>query len=156
MNLAELHPVFVHFPIALTFTGLICFLLGYAKWPAFQRLSLVLLGFAFLFSFLSVFTGEEAGEIAKKIPGIENSLEKHEEFGEWTRWVLGFAFIIGIASQVGLLKSRVLAALFFLSYLFAAGFVGYTGYLGGELVLEHGAGFRGILSFSPPVEKEGP
>jgi len=49
MNVAELHPAFVHFPVALTITGLLFYLLGYAKWPEFQRLALVLLAFAFLF-----------------------------------------------------------------------------------------------------------
>jgi len=52
--------------------------------------------------------------------------------------------------------SQTLAALFFLTYLLAAGFVGYTGYLGGELVLEHGAGFRNVLSLSPLPFEEPP
>jgi uncharacterized membrane protein len=156
MNVAELHPAFVHFPVALTITGLLFYLLGYAKWPEFQRLALILLAFAFLFSFLSVFTGEKAAEVAKKIPTIEQALEKHEELGEWTRWVLGLAFIVGILSQRVFKGSQTLAALFFLTYLLAAGFVGYTGYLGGELVLEHGAGFRNVLSLSPLPFEEPP
>jgi uncharacterized membrane protein len=156
MNVAELHPAFVHFPVALTIIGLLCYFLGYAKWPEFQRIALVLLAFAFLFSFLSVFTGEKAAEVAKRIPTIEQALEKHKEFGEWTRWALGLAFIVGIVSQRVLKGSQTLAALFFLAYLFAAGFVGYTGYLGGELVLEYGAGFRSILSLSPLSFEEPP
>lgn len=156
MNVAELHPAFVHFPVALTITGLLCYFLGYAKWPEFQRLALVLLAFAFLFSFISVFTGEKAAEVVKRIPTIEQALEKHEEFGEWTRWMLGLALIVGIISQRVLKGSQTLAALFFLTYLLAAGFVGYTGYLGGELVLEYGAGFRNILSLSPLSFEEPP
>lgn len=146
MNIAELHPVFVHFPIALTFTGLFCYILGYVKWPEFQRLALVLIVFAFLFSFPSVFAGEKAAEVAKGIPSIEQALEEHKEFGEWARWVLGLGLIIGVASQVVLKNNQTMAALFFLAYLFAAGFVGYTGYLGGELVLEYGAGVREVHS----------
>jgi len=93
-------------------------------------------------------------KLQKSSVTIEAALESNEELGEWTRWVLGLAFIVGILSQMVFKGSQTLAALFFLTYLFAAGFVGYTGYLGGELVLEHGAGFRNILSLSPlPLEE---
>jgi len=144
-SISQLHPAIVHFPIALTLTGFLFLVIGYLKRPDFKRFSVYILILAFLSSFIAVYTGSRAGEEMKEIPNIEQALEKHADMGENIRWALGICAILGIIALSNLSGRKAVGFLFFLAYLLSAVLVGYTGYLGGELVLEHGAGYRHIM-----------
>lgn len=95
----SLHPLVIHFPIALLMTAPIFVVLGLAiprigKWFHWSALLLMVLGT--VGAWVAVATGEAAGELAQRTPAISEVLERHEELAEMTRTfftilTLGFA-----------------------------------------------------------------
>jgi len=96
-----LHPLVIHFPIALLLIAPIFVLLGALLQPAKGRpyllaaTVLLLLGTAG--TFIAVETGEAAGEIAERTAGVQQVLETHESLAERTRAVFSILSIIFIA-----------------------------------------------------------
>lgn len=145
-----LHPLIVHFPIALLLIAPLLVVLSIVLKK--QRLglavgALVLMVLGTVAAFVAVSTGDLAGELADRTPQISATLERHEQLAETTRTV--FALLTGMfLALVGapLLRRRewpnglyVALSLVFLVF-YAVGTITLvnTAHLGGQLVHRHG------------------
>lgn len=95
--LAGLHPLFIHFPIVLTFIILYFEVAEYLKRlpQSFNSNSFIFLVFLLVFSVLSVITGNQALHIANSHSlntEIRNVIEKHETFSTIFLWLTVFLF----------------------------------------------------------------
>ena len=135
----SVHPLVVHFPIALLWTAL--FLDGLAlafKRPGLHRIALWNLGLGALGAAVAVWTGSEAAEIAKHDFEIHQVMELHRK--------LGIATLSLAALALGwrlLARDRLTAgarALTLLIMLAMAGTLSFGAHLGGRLVYEFGVG----------------
>lgn len=85
-----LHPIIIHFPIALLIVAPIIILLGLLmpkNGRTFLHSAFVLMLIGTIATFVAVSTGEAAGELAEQINNVESVLEQHEELAETTRTV---------------------------------------------------------------------
>jgi uncharacterized membrane protein len=149
MNASSVHPLFVHFPIALFTTALICdlFLLVRTQWAWLDKTAMLL----YLLSTVSAILAAVSGKLAANhaAPLVETHVfELVEAHGDWA---FGAAIAM-VAATLGRLearhrdresgkpsrhKFRVLA----LALAFAAGAVLWqTAERGGALVYRHGVG----------------
>lgn len=154
-----LHPLVVHFPIALLMIVPLLVLLGLLpRIGAGLRaaaLTVMILGTAA--AYVAVETGEAAGRLADRSETVEQVLEEHEELAETTRTavtVMTAVYAAGLAvplvlrrtvrrgkplpGGVPIIATLVFAGLWFLVCLQLAN----TGHLGGRLV--HELGVRAI------------
>lgn len=149
-----LHPMVVHFPIALLSTAILFQVLeALLKRDFFREAALWLLSLGMLGAVVAIVTGilqEEAVEAAG-VP--EHAIERHETAAFatvavfavlWTmrrfrgrRWVPTHPAIASVLALAGLIL------------------LGVTGYLGGSLVYTHGAGVERPAA-QPPTEHENP
>lgn len=96
-----LHPLVVHFPIALMFVAPLLVALAVvcrkraATWLAAGALIMVL---AAVGAWLATSTGSAAEDFAERMPGAKAILEEHEELGETTQY---FAFALAGALVLG-------------------------------------------------------
>lgn len=134
-----LHPVIVHFPVALCVMGLI-FCAGWLirNQPFWLNATTWVLGPAFLGAILALRTGEAMEEQSEGVAMVDEFVHLHETFAERTTWLLGIAF-------VWLLVARWLARedvthsgsklwvrwLAFVLVLATAIMMGFTGHIGG-------------------------
>lgn len=137
----DLHPFVIHFPIALLTISVVCDIVGVLT----NRDQLCFTGFLLLVlgtigALIAALTGDAAQHTAGTIPGIHDILEQHEDLATYTIWlavllVLGRAHFaikkrfLGVARAVYLVLALALACL-----------VLYSGYTGGKMVYEFGAG----------------
>ena len=85
-----LHPIIIHFPIALLIVVPIIIILGLLmpkNGRTFLIAAFVLMLIGTIATFVAVSTGEAAGELAEHINNVESVLEEHEELAETTRTV---------------------------------------------------------------------
>src|SRR5512138_3423077 len=84
----SVHPLIVHFPIALLLVAPILVILGILL-PRQSRglfiAALVLMAIGTIATYFAVATGEAAGELAERTPGVAAVLENHEELADTTR-----------------------------------------------------------------------
>lgn len=142
-----MHPLFVHFPIALILSALALDLLALAlKRPAIHRIALWNLSLGALAAGAAVITGRIAEESAKRSFEIERVLERHERLAYVT---LILALLI---SGWRLLKRDQLTPrlrlLTILGMLALAASLGAGAFLGGRMVYEFGVG--GSFGAAPP------
>ena len=135
----SLHPLIVHFPIALLLTALLLDLLALAmKRPALHRVALWNLSLGTLGAAAAVFTGLRAAEVAKHSFEIWQIMELHERLGI-TTLILGL-----MACGLRLFKRDQLSPrLRFFSLILMVAFAGtvsYGAYLGGRMVYVFGVG----------------
>lgn len=151
-----LHPIIVHFPIALLIVAPILIVLGmifHKSGKAFMVSAFVLMLIGTIATFIAVSTGESAGELAEGMANVESVLENHEELAETTRNIFTaltaiFAAIIFIPlifkKELGRAIVIPLSLAFLLFY--GAGIVVLlnTAHEGGRLV--HELGVRAIMA----------
>jgi uncharacterized membrane protein len=93
-----LHPLIVHFPIALLLIVPIFIFIGILLQPgrgrAYLCSALILMAFGTSAVFLALETGEAAAQVAERIPGVEAVLESHEDLAETTRAVFSALTLI--------------------------------------------------------------
>jgi uncharacterized membrane protein len=147
-----IHPMLVHFPIALLLTGTV------ARFAAFWGVKRPIFSFLLPASWMILFLGVIAtwaaiiaGEIAREIvePTLQNVrvLDEHEEHAyitaygftvalltDWTR-----AFLFAKLHKRGWVVKKVLATAVCFFYLFSLANLIITGFYGGTLVYEEGA-----------------
>lgn len=139
-----LHPIIVHFPIAL---GLIAPLMivfvwiGINKWnwPT-QTWSLIPLLYFLLFvsSLIAVKTGEMDEEKVEDYVTHE-AIEEHEEIGEKMPWLFGGLLVLSATPLFIRSKTKLLMATTLAFSTASIAPIVVTGHSGGELVYKHGA-----------------
>ncbi|CUT04408.1 DUF2231 domain-containing protein [Candidatus Chrysopegis kryptomonas] len=135
------HPMLVHFPIALFTT----FILLEILWMIFKKewiknSSLLTLFLGLLFVVPTIISGEASAENFEKVSQLEELIESHETFAKLT----GITFLIVLIVKVILAKTGKLNTktnlIAFLISLIGLYFLIQTGLKGGELVYKHGVG----------------
>jgi uncharacterized membrane protein len=147
----ELHPLIVHFPIALLLIAPLFIVAGIAMHPRRGRPYLVaafwLMVVGTLGTIFAVLTGEAAAEVAHRSAGMSAVLELHQELAETSRDIFGLLTVIFAAilfvpvflkRQMSTVAARILPLAFLLFY--AAGTIVLinTAHNGGRLVHEFG------------------
>lgn len=135
----SLHPMVVHFPIALLFSAVGLDLLALLlKRSGFHRIALWNLGLGVLGAAAAAWTGWQAAEIAKHTLEIHRIIELHRKLGLATL-ILGTLVLVWRLwrrDQFGPRSRIVMTGLL----LVLAGVLSYGAHLGGRLVYEFGVG----------------
>lgn len=152
LPMESVHPLVVHFPIALLLTAL--FLDGAAlafRRPAWHRVALWNLTLGTLGAGVAVWTGSVAAEIAKHTFEIHQVMELHRKLGIATV-ILGGLVVVWRLVKRDRLTTRV-RMLVLAVMLVVAGTLSYGAHLGGRLVYEFGVG-GGFGSAAPSSPHE--
>lgn len=140
ISASHLHAMIIHFPIALLIAGFLSEVIALvSKKEFFRNAAFYLLVLGAMGAGAAYLSGDYAGEGIEDGP-LEGPMELHEQAAAITLWLS----IITALFRAGIFyfKSQASWAKWVSIVLFAAtiGSVGYTGYLGGQLVYSHGAG----------------
>jgi uncharacterized membrane protein len=154
-----LHPLIIHFSIALLLIAPFFIVVGAALTPAKGRPYLIAAMFLLLAGTASIFvaveTGEAAGKLAERLPGVEQVIENHQSLAERTQAVFSVLSLIFVAliAVPWLLKrpdTRLTTTILPLAFLvlYAAGtlLLINTAHNGGRLVHEFG-----VRAMVPPT-----
>ena len=140
-----IHPIVVHFPIALLCASVAFDALA-SRWPTggLREASLYTLLAGVMAAGLAVVTGGMEEDLAKRAGAPESVLELHESLGQVTLVIFVALLGLRLAMQWGWLKEIRALTL----GLGAIGIVilALTGYWGGELVYTYGIGVKAIMS----------
>ncbi len=153
----NVHPIVVHFPIALFITGLVVDVMGHlAERETLKKMGLVLVVLGALGALAAMLTGlsvEETVEAGLSEAG-EAVLDNHAQLGQLTAYLLMAVAILRILLATTWIKrplvSRVALAVYVIAGVVGLGLLTVTGYRGGQLVYEHGAGVK----LTQPIEKQ--
>lgn len=141
--LANIHPIIVHFPIALLFTAVLFDFLGLIKptneWMKKGAVWLFVLGaLGLVAAFLS---GRSAVNHLPIPRSLYHAIGEHEEWAERTLWFYGiYASLRLIIVWWNQQRSRVISGIVFIIGLLGLFLVFETGEHGGNLVFNHGIG----------------
>ncbi len=162
--MTNLHPMVVHFPIALFLVGFALDALGWGtKRETLKRVGWVLVLLGALAAVPAVVTGLAVEETVEQqlepLPGGEAALEAHEELAIPTAAVLLGAALLRFLLEIRFrrpLLGRGLLIAYLVVGLVGAGMLALTGLRGGELVYRYGAGVRTDAAYvqPPPAELE--
>jgi len=145
-----LHPLIVHFPIALLLVAPLFVVIGLVlprSGRGFLVAALVLMALGTVATWFAVATGEAAGELASRTPAIAATLEQHEELAETTRTVFTLLTLVFAAlllaprflrTTPGRTVTSVAGAVYLVGYLGGAALLASTAHQGGRLVHAHG------------------
>jgi uncharacterized membrane protein len=150
----ELHPVVVHFPIALLLVAPVLVILGLLRSKdgrGFLLSSFVLMVLGTIALYLAVASGQVPGEAGERLSNVERALERHGELAEVTRTIFTaltiiFGAILFVPALFKKSLGRTSATIVNLAFLvfYAAGSIvlANTAHQGGRLV--HELGIRAI------------
>ncbi|MEI6851901.1 MAG: ferritin family protein [Bacteroidota bacterium] len=146
-NTAHLHPLMVHFPVALIITGFffdVISLFFSKKEPALSKAGFYLM----ILGTLGAVAGYLSGEFfTKEYTGVLGELkENHELFAKITMFVMIAASLIRIFLVWKKKENSGLKWLVFLLFFVAVGTVGYTGLLGGNMVYDNMIGMQDVVA----------
>jgi uncharacterized membrane protein len=143
----SVHPLVVHFPIALLMTAVLLDVAAMvAKRPSLHRVALWNLVLGTLGAGMAVWTGYRAADIAKHSFEIHQVMELHRQLGIATLIVGGLVSVVRIWQRDQLGRHVRLGTL--VAMLAMAGTLADGAHLGGRLVYEFGVG--GAFGGSPP------
>ncbi|MEW5842323.1 MAG: DUF2231 domain-containing protein [Bacteroidota bacterium] len=153
IDTTHLHPMIVHFPIALIIVGFLAELLSFfIKKEFFSTAAFYLLILGTLGVVAAYFTGQYAGDGITEVGALKQALETHEDAAELTLWLMVAA--AGARIAMVLLKKYHGAFKILAFVLFFVGVVSVarTGFYGGELVYKHAAGVKINLGIDLPAD----
>lgn len=144
--LADLHPVIVHFPIAvfvLYGVSEISALFFRKDWLA--KITTPLLALGVVFSIIGALTGNQAYTAVKPVltskPSlVEEAIIKHEQFATITLWYFLSLLVAKFYILINKKQSQNWKIVFCILSLIGIYLVYETGYLGGKLVYDYGVG----------------
>lgn len=149
----HLHPMIVHFPIALLIVGFLSEIAGLIlKKNFFSNAAFYLLILGTVGVIAAYLSGEYAGDGIVETGTLKQALETHEDAALLSLWLMVGTAIVRIAFVLvkkyqGILK-WLSFALFFIGVLSIA----RTGYYGGNLVFKHAAGVQINLGFDTQLD----
>ena len=142
----DTHPLVVHFPIVLLTLAAFCDAIALIasreqfRWTGFLLLVLGTVG-----ALVAALTGDAAKHGAGRIPGIRDALERHEDLATVLIWS---AVVLTLGRAHFVLKKRfegAVRAVFLVLSLAVAALALASGYTGGKMVYEYGAGTRPVM-----------
>lgn len=145
-----LHPIIIHFPIALLMVVPVIILIGLLmpkSGRTFLISAFVLMLIGTIATFVAVSTGGAAGELAERVKNVESVLEQHEALAETTRTVFAaLTVIFGVIVFAPMLFKKELSRMimiplnlgFLVFYGAGAVLLMNTAHQGGRLVHEFG------------------
>lgn len=145
-----LHPILVHFPIALLFVSVLFDLVGATlSRDSFREGALWLLGLGLTGGIAAAIAGGLAEDAAEKAGIAESLIERHEAFAQATLVIMAVLLLSRL-----LLRNRFSPRSF--AVYMAAATVGLlsliaTGHTGGDLVYKHGAGVTTAPHAAQPI-----
>ncbi len=148
IDLTYIHPMVVHFPIALLMIGFLSEVTGaILKKEFFSTAAFYLVILGALGVVAAYFSGGLAGEGIAETGPLKQALETHESAAQLTVWLVVATALVRVALVVfkkfgGALQGFAIA-LFLVTVLSVA----RTGHFGGQLVYKHAAGVRLELGF---------
>ncbi len=146
-----LHPMIVHFPIALLIVGLLADAIGlFSKKEFFSKAGFYLLILGTIGVIAAYFSGNLAGEGVTEAGSLKQALETHEDAAELSIWLMSAAALVRIAFIAFKRYSGSLKWVAFALFLIGVLSIARTGYYGGELVFKHPAGVQFNLGFGDP------
>ncbi|MFZ4622052.1 MAG: DUF2231 domain-containing protein [Bacteroidota bacterium] len=160
-DLSHIHPMLVHFPIALLIVGFLSETAGLIlKKEFFSTAGFYLLLLGALGAAVAYLTGEQAGDGITEVGALKLALESHEGAAQLTLWLAGIAAAVRTLIVVFKKYSGLYRTAAYILFLCAVISVARTGFYGGELVYKHAAGvqlnigFGAVESDTTTVEKE--
>ncbi|MFZ2322719.1 MAG: DUF2231 domain-containing protein [Ignavibacteriaceae bacterium] len=148
LDLTHLHPMIVHFPIALLIVGFLADAIGLIfKKDFFIKAGLYLLIFGTLGVVAAYLSGNYAGAGVTEAGALKQALETHEEAATLTLWLMIGAALVRIAMVVLKKYVGVYRWVAFLIFFLGVLSIARTGFYGGELVYKHAAGVKFDLGF---------
>ncbi|MDA0747070.1 MAG: DUF2231 domain-containing protein [bacterium] len=143
----NIHPLIVHFPIALLILGAICDAIGILmRRDFFLKTGHLLLAMGATAAIAAAITGENAAEVAEKIPGITEDLERHETLSTAVAWL---SVALTLTRSHFVFKKRFTGTtriLYLVIAIAIAALTAASGYTGGRMVYEYGAGTVPVLN----------
>ncbi len=142
-DLSFIHPMIVHFPIALLIVGFVSDLAGLIlKKDFFSRTGFYLLILGAIGVVAAYLTGNAAGDGLTEAGTLKQALETHEDAAELTLWIISAAALFRIV--LVFLKKYVGVFKWISLIVFLAGVlsIARTGFYGGELVFKNAAGVQ--------------
>jgi uncharacterized membrane protein len=142
-DLTYIHPMIVHFPIALLITGFLFEVVGVAANKEFYSKAafiLLLLGTAGAVG--AYITGNLAGDGVSELGSLKQALEAHEDSAVASLWIIGGIAVVRILMVVTKRFAGSLRWLAVAFYLVGVLSIARTGHLGGNLVYKHAAGVQ--------------
>ena len=143
LDLTHLHPMIVHFPIALLIVGFFSDITGLiVKKEFFTTAGFYLLILGTLGVIAAYLSGEYAGDGVTESGALGQALELHESAALLSLWLMTGTALVRIAAVI--FKKFEGAVKVIAMVLFFAGVISIarTGYYGGELVFKHAAGVQ--------------
>lgn len=150
----SVHPLIVHFPIALLLTSILADLLGLLRpGSVFKEIAFFLLILGAVGAIAAGVSGDRASETVAPLPALREAVEQHEDFGTGTIWL----FLALLLARLYLVTKGRFVSIFRTTYLLisliAGGLLMATGYSGGRLVYEYGAGVKSGMEQPSRPEK---
>lgn len=147
-DLTHIHPMLVHFPIALLMVGFLSETIGLiTKKEFFSTAGFYLLLLGAMGAGAAYLSGQNAGDGITEVGTLKLALENHEGAAELTLWLAVIAAIVRIAIVIFKKYSGVYKIAAYVIFLCAVLSVARTGFYGGELVYKHAAGVQLDLGF---------
>lgn len=153
-----LHPIIIHFPIALLLATPIFIFLGVLwmrKSYGFSVTALILMLLGTAGAWIAMATGRAAADLVERTPAISTALTEHADLAGQTRLIFTiltviFAILVGAPRVFKTLKPGLLIlfhGIFLVAFLGACLLLARTGHLGGQLV--HAYGVRAMMDDVP-------
>lgn len=138
---STIHPMVIHFTIAINIVAALIGVIGYFKKkdPFYERMFMWLLVLSILSTLAAGFTGIISESYANVTTTLAPMLETHQRFGELT----GIALVIAFVFQWYFRRNKKQVATLALVFsIIAAILVSITGHIGGTMVYSHGLGIH--------------
>jgi uncharacterized membrane protein len=146
MRVELIHPMLVHFPIALLLTGTVLRGLCYfiRKTPFYHLLlfsARLILGIGVIFVWLTVAAGELAEGVVRKNLCLPEILEEHSTLGYTTAYLFTIGVILDLLRSARKLARwrKAFTGISAILLLVGSGILLTTAFFGGKLVYEQGA-----------------
>jgi uncharacterized membrane protein len=147
-DLTHIHPMIVHFPIALLLVAFLSETVGLITKKEFFSTAgfyLLLLGATGVVA--AYLSGQNAGAGITEVGALKLALETHEGAAELTLWLAAIAALVRIAAVFFKRYSGMYKTAAYALFLCAVLSIARTGFYGGELVYKHAAGVQLNLGF---------
>lgn len=150
----HLHAMLVHFPIALLIVGFLSQLIAlFFRKPFFNSAAFYLLLLGTAGTITSYLAGNSAGEGMEE-GALGKAIELHEQAATLALWLTVFTAVVYLVFYFFKYRKTWAKILGIILFAGAIAAIVRTGYLGGQLVYQHGAGVQLALpDFSTPTNE---